>query len=220
MNRYCFALAVGVLAAAGTASAAIVSSSPHATGGGRAYLMDGAPARFHDSFFDIFVEIDIDTMSGPAHTPGTGFHGCPDDLCIRAWENGAAPPPRALYLLDLTFEDAFVSTSPDGTTNTYDIEMLTLSMDLIAPIVNPGIPAYRIRESTTLRSLGRYTVETLASGEYRIDSFFDVFLEISFDDFQTWIPSDGPVRLSLVPAPSSAFLLAIGGIACIRRRRV
>src|SRR6185369_7648226 len=37
-------------------------------------------------------------------------------------------------------------------------------------------------------------------GRYRIESFFDVFTELSIDGGQSWMPGDGPVRVVLTPA--------------------
>ncbi len=94
---------------------------------------------------------------------------------------------------------ALVSTTHtyvDGTSRLYDTEMLSLQLS------GGGLPAgVMIRESPTLQSTGKTTVRTLASN-FAIDSFFDVFCEISLDGGASWSPSDGPVRV-VFPAPPS-----------------
>jgi hypothetical protein len=113
-----------------------------------------------------------------------------------------------------------------------------LSMNLTGVVSTPlGSMTVMIRESPTRASTGRTSV-TEGSTEptsaedpptgggmplYQIDSFFDVFTELSFDGGQTWIPSDGPAGVNLVPEPSSFGLLAVTGLVAlawrVRRRR-
>jgi hypothetical protein len=66
---------------------------------------------------------------------------------------------------------------------------------------------------------GQTTVTALQNGMYNIDSYFDVFTEISFDGVN-WISADGRVRMILVPEPSSFVLLVFGAVAlAVRVRR-
>jgi hypothetical protein len=67
-----------------------------------------------------------------------------------------------------------------------------------------------VRESPTLASLGETTITDLGGGTYRIDSFFDIFTELSLDNGTTWIPSSSVERVELIPEPTSLALLAIG----------
>jgi hypothetical protein len=56
---------------------------------------------------------------------------------------------------------------------------------------------------------------------FHIDSFFDVFTELSVDGGQTWMPSASSVRVNLVvPEPASIALagLALIGLAAVARR--
>jgi len=68
----------------------------------------------------------------------------------------------------------------------FDTEMLQL--DISGGTLPPGV---MIRESPTLQSLGRTTIRNTGGGYY-IDSFFDIFTELSVDGGQTWMPSEGP----------------------------
>src|SRR5207249_3244336 len=68
------------------------------------------------------------------------------------------------------------------------------------------------RESPSFESLGHTQLTDIGGGLFRIDSFFDVFVEISFDG-QTWLSSsNGPAHLDLVPAPGAGALVGLGGM--------
>ncbi|HXU79602.1 MAG TPA: HYR domain-containing protein, partial [Methylomirabilota bacterium] len=63
-------------------------------------------------------------------------------------------------------------------------------------------PALRIRESPTKASLGRMSITPTqpASPIYRIDSFFDIFTEVSLDGGQSWASQiTSPIAIALVP---------------------
>jgi hypothetical protein len=90
-----------------------------------------------------------------------------------------------------------------------------------------GPMSVEIRESPTLPSLGQTSIQPQGS-RYRIDSFFDVFTELSING-GPWIPNDalsaygppGSTHVDLVPEPASVALLVIGllGFAGLARRR-
>ncbi|MGH7729772.1 MAG: hypothetical protein ACRENJ_00810 [Candidatus Eiseniibacteriota bacterium] len=76
---------------------------------------------------------------------------------------------------------------PQGTDLLFDTEMLQLDLS------GGGLPVM-IRESPVLPSLGK----TLQNGNYQIDSFFDVFTELSLDGGQTWHASGQPLHLTTI----------------------
>ena len=88
----------------------------------------------------------------------------------------------------------------DGVTEYYDTEMTQLS------ISGGGLPSnVQIRESPTKASLGRTTSSGPGGGgggsDYQIDSFFDIYTEISTDGGMSWLPTiAGPAEVQLVQA--------------------
>ena len=85
----------------------------------------------------------------------------------------------------------------------------------------PSIPEISLRASPTLPSLGQTSVTDLGSGYYRIDSFFDIYFELSDDFGNTWKQADAPMHVSGIPEPETyAMLLAgLGLVGFMARRR-
>jgi len=84
-------------------------------------------------------------------------------------------------------------------------------------ITGGGMPVgVMIRESPTRQSLGRHSITELGGGLYEIDSFFDVFTELSIDGGQTWTPGNTANRLvGVAPEPTAAVLMLLGSAAGI-----
>ncbi|MEI6654797.1 MAG: choice-of-anchor D domain-containing protein [Verrucomicrobiota bacterium] len=59
----------------------------------------------------------------------------------------------------------------------------------------PGAPM--LRESPTKQSLGKTTCRPAPSGS-RVESFFDIFLELSFDNGNTWLPACDSLHMGSV----------------------
>jgi hypothetical protein len=81
---------------------------------------------------------------------------------------------------------------------TFQTEMLSMTLNA-GPIM--------IRESPTLASLGQTSITDLGGGLYQIDSFFDVFTELSMDGGNTWLPADGPVHVQALNPQTGSFML-------------
>ena len=108
-----------------------------------------------------------------------------------------------------------VRTSGKGTNDTGTFATEILSMDLSSGPL-------RVRQDPNRRSLGTTTINPLGGGLYHIDSFFDVFTELSIDGGGSWTRSDTSTRLTLVPEPSSIVLAATAFLCLLgfaRRRR-
>ena len=122
-----------------------------------------------DSFFDVFTELSV---------------------------NPGSPPFAIDSFFDITYRIAGGGGSggsggfaPEGT---WPIELL--AMNLVGN--PPGLGPIMIRESPTLASVGQHTLHpmpgtpSMPDGMLFIDSFFDVFTELSIDGGQTWTPAD------------------------------
>ena len=93
-------------------------------------------------------------------------------------------------------------TVADAGSGTYDTEMNSLALS------GGGLPAgVMIRESPTEPSRGRTRVIPAADGTYKIQSFFDIFTELSTDGGANWSPAtNGPVHVELrSKAPEQPF---------------
>ena len=100
-----------------------------------------------------------------------------------------------------------------GQTGLFDTEIVSMSLT-----GNVGGIAVEVRESPTLQSLGQTEIIDLGGGIYAIDSFFDVFTELSVDGGVFMADLNGPGTVELCPEPATMGLLALGGLAILRRR--
>ena len=103
-------------------------------------------------------------------------------------------------------------------TGLFAIEIVALDL------VSQGI---FIRESPSRPSFGQTLVTDLGSGNYQIDSFFDIFTEISLDGIQ-WVPDNNQTTgahfqsqsfNAEVPEPSTMLLVSAAGLILLVRRR-
>jgi hypothetical protein len=114
-----------------------------------------------------------------------------------------------------------INGRPDNTTlGEFSTEMLSMVLSGTTPL-----GPIQIRESPTLASLGSTKITDNGNGTFHIDSFFDVFTELSVDGGQSWHPSTtGAARVDLVdsPEPGTWFLVsaALIGVGAIRRRKL
>jgi hypothetical protein len=86
-----------------------------------------------------------------------------------------------------------------STTGTFPTEMISMSLSGSA-----GVLPVMLRESPTLASTGNTTITDLGGGLYHIDSFFDVFTELSLDGGNSWVAAESPIRLVLQDSGSIA----------------
>jgi hypothetical protein len=115
----------------------------------------------------------------------------------------------------------FVTTDVFGkvgnVTGTFNTEMLSMNLNGNSPF-----GPFMIRESPTLSTLGQTRISDIGGGLYHIDSFFDVFTELSIDGGNSWMPSDTSTHVDLTsPEPTSLVLFGLGviGLSGVTRRR-
>ena len=99
-------------------------------------------------------------------------------------------------------------------TGVFNTEMLALNLS------GGGV---MIRESPTMASAGQTTITDVGGGNFTINSFFDIFTELSLDGGATWIPAVSSTHLSLeaIPEPGTV-AAALGGLvlcAVLRKAR-
>lgn len=89
-------------------------------------------------------------------------------------------------------------TSNVGSKALFDTEMLALNLSGNGPI-----GPFMIRESPTKQSLGKHTLNSTGQG-LLASSFFDVFLELSTDGGQSWVPANRAIEVSVANPPCGA----------------
>jgi len=151
--------------------------------------------------------VHLHNFTNQASPPALGnseFHSTSSSVELEISTNGGAsfiPVITSTALPVLTNH-----TSDAGATRNFVTEML--SLNLSGGGMPPGV---MIRESPTLNSHGQTSIQP-NSGQFQIDSFFDVFVEMSLDGGQTWGPATAPMHIVLQPVSSSIPTLAEWGL--------
>jgi hypothetical protein len=160
-----------------------------------------------NDFFDVFLEPPSFSL---APFPPAGAPPQINSFFDIFTEFDLTPPggmPTSRHgITQMTTSAVRLNGLPPGEPVLFNTEMLQLN---IAGGTMP--PAVMIRESPTKASLGKTSVADLGGGLYRIDSFFDVFTELSIDGGQNWTPGNSALRIvGVSPEPASAVLALLG----------
>ena len=226
------ALAAGILGLAATSQASLITTIPDLPPLGGEYLS----TNIHQIYGGPALEF---LLSQPNHKPlANEFKGKQGldqiesftsqlDFNLEVRQNGVTVqngPGQAFGICQTVVHGKYDAVGNENITGTFQTEMLQLNLQ--GGTLPPGV---MIRESPTLQSTGVTSVQNIGGGLYKIDSFFDVFTELSIDGGQTWMPGSdtlggppSPGHVTLVPEPTSMSLLAagfVGMMGFIRRRR-
>jgi hypothetical protein len=213
-NRFvlsAFLAVVGLLLVGSTAFSSIITSDPSLPPMGGVYL---APADVHATYSGGALTI---VLSQIQHQP---FASPPVIRTVTGSDEEEIFSSGATGMVSVNGSPAIPSSlqgpvrtevfgKVGNTTGTFETEML--SMDLSGG-------SAMIRESPTLHSLGQTTITDIGGGLYRIDSFFDIFTELSIDGGQSWMPdTSGPARVVLgsIPEPTTVIIWSLLGIGAI-----
>lgn len=157
------------------------------------------------------------------------------------WMNGSGgrvpDSPGIPYQID-SFFDVFTEISFDGGTNWFPsqhngatvvirgtaqppvsgVEVIQTEL-LMMDLQGVAFPGCDLRLSQSMPSPGHTTLTDIGGGQYRVDSFFDIFTEISLDHGATWTPATNSVRIGIMPEPATLASLGVGFACLIRNRR-
>ena len=220
------ALALGILSIATTAQADLITAIPDLPPLGGVYLSTDVHAIFGGPALQFILSLPqhkviVDELKLKQGTDQQETFFSTLDANLEVIQNGITVqngPIQANGLSTTVVHGKYNGVGVENITGTFPTEMLALNLS--GGTLPPGV---MIRESPTLPSLGQTSVTDIGGGLYKIDSFFDVFTELSIDGGQTWMPSNnGAGHVTLVPEPTSMSLLAVGFVGMIgfiRRRR-
>ncbi len=146
--------------------------------------------------------------------------------CTASGEISINGGPLTAFVSPATVSMNITADGTSGTTRHFTTEMLQL--DIAGGTLPVGV---MIRESPTKVSAGQKNTTDLGGGQYLINSFFDVYSELSTDGGQSWVPNNDPgVHMEMednstaaIPTLSQWGLIALGilmllfGIYFVRR---
>jgi hypothetical protein len=147
-----------------------------------------ALGRHRLSFFDVFFD-----LPAVGQTRRVEFRAILEaDLSMNGGASSECVGFRGQVLAEIT------GGPVQGDMRFFDIEILSMDM---------GVPMtpYRFRESPTLPSHGKLSVRPAPEGGFYMDSFFDVFTELSLDGGTSWVPGDTASMLELMAYQTAPF---------------
>ena len=218
------ALALGLLSFAGNAQAAIITTSPNLLPVGAVYSDAGIFQTYGGPALQFVLTLPRLTIVADETKIKVGLDQVATFIAsfeanLEVFVNGISQGVSSITTGGITGSRVFNRYDAGGgeiLTGTFQTEMLQL--DLFGGGLPPGV---MLRESPTLHSNGQTTTVNIGGGQYQIDSFFDVFTELTIDGGATWMPStsgSGHISLQGVPEPANVSLLVLGLLGVAGRR--
>lgn len=170
------------------------------------YTYDGLDRRIRTEDISVGPQV-------PPPDPGFWIDSFFDVTYRIEFDDGVNPPD--LWEVTTTAEMRVTGLPWDGVNPTREFGVEILSLELVSPS-NPDII---LAESPTEVSGGLSVVTDLGGGLYHIDSFFDVFFDLSMHGpGGPWEAPDVAQMVDGTPEPATLGLLALGGLAIVNRR--
>lgn len=101
------------------------------------------------------------------------------------------------HSLDLSarMEESITLAGQSGGVLTFETELVTFELQ------GTGMPTgILVRESPDRASAGVTTVTAVSGGQNRVETYYDVWLDVSLDAGRTWTRAEQPVRMTLEPS--------------------
>ncbi|HDZ20429.1 hypothetical protein LCGC14_0161900 [marine sediment metagenome] len=109
-------------------------------------------------------------------------------------------------------------TNPGGDSGegpqTYQIELISM---VLTGTFDDGT-SFILQESPSLASTGEHIIEFMPDDNWQIDSFFDVYFELTVGG-GPFEAASGPLHMTLVPEPATMSLFIASGACLLKRRR-
>jgi len=211
-------LAACLALGAGTSRAAIIASSPSLPPIGVPFSSPTGVGCFPTAGFcalpGALIVTSIDPDPSKTFFDASGQH-IGGDAAFTGTLTNLSHVPVGSFSLTGTFEMGVAGRMSDTATGSWNAELDSLSL---TGTVQGGTLTVGLQSSPS--STGMASVEPVAGEEglFRIDSFFDVFVDLNFGSLHADV---GPIRVALAPEPAGLALLAgpVLGLAMLRRRR-
>jgi len=160
----------------------------------------GGPNFAVDSFFDVFTEISVQPpLPQGAEWRVDSFFDVFTELSIGSTDTIVERLAVPVTLGTVPKQPL----EPSGaSTGSWDTEIIAMSLSGELPGSAPGSLVVRGGRDFGLPSPGHTTLTRVGDGRFTVDSFFDVFTEISIDGGNNFRPGTSPARMQTEPGPS------------------